>query len=224
MHARRLQGIVNNTPPDNHRRALAKVDRRSGSIWTQLKTGHIGLNVHLKRIGISDTAICHSCGQYNETIDHFLRHCRAYTEQRKELRQKVKGDMADIRKLLGNNTNLTYVVKYVRGTGRLAWFKEQGPPLPASEGRAGTEGSSSRGQAVNSGTRSSRPRRGGAGRAGRQGVQERQGVEQQTTLWAYGFERRDGTGREERVGMDSAGGVVVGREGEPLTRRETDGQ
>jgi hypothetical protein len=123
--ANRLKGIVSDVGGKKYRKATAKVDRCTGSLWTQLKTGHIGLNAHLHRIKISETAACTACKQYNETVDHVLRHCRAYDEPRLQLRRHVRRDMTDLRKLLGNDNNITYVAAFVRKTKRLAWTLKQ---------------------------------------------------------------------------------------------------
>jgi len=123
--AKKLKGIISDAGGKKYRKAIAKVDHCTGSLWTQLKTGHIGLNAHLHRIKISDTAACTACKQYNETVDHVLRHCRAYDEPRTQLRQKAKRDMTDLRKLLGNDNNMTYVAAFIRKTKRLAWTLKQ---------------------------------------------------------------------------------------------------
>lgn len=59
--AARLEGIITSATSKNYRKVLAKVDRVTGSLWTQLKTGHIGLNKHLKRINVSQTDKCPTC-------------------------------------------------------------------------------------------------------------------------------------------------------------------
>ena len=123
--ARKLKGIISEAGSKKHRKAIARVDRSTGSLWTQLKTGHIGLNAHLHRIKISETAACTACKQYNETVDHVLRHCRAYDEPRLQLRRHAKRDMTTLQKLLGNDNNITYVTTFVKKTKRLTWASKQ---------------------------------------------------------------------------------------------------
>ena len=176
----RLQGIISNAPSDNHRRALAKSDRKSGSIWTQLKTGHVGLNSHLNRIGVTETALCPACGRYKETVDHFLRHCRAYEEHRRVLRRKVKRDMANLKKLLGNNSNMAHVVAYAQSTQRLHWATRQlVQPLASGNTRHTHTISRAGRQAAGNGEQN----RGQGGNRARL---------TQTTLTAYGFEAQSG--------------------------------
>ena len=59
-------------------------------ILMQLKTGHIGLNAHLKRIGVNESMMCEACSAYDETINHVLRHHQAYERQRQTLRNKLR--------------------------------------------------------------------------------------------------------------------------------------
>lgn len=123
--AKKLKGIINDAGGKKYRKALAKADRRTGSLWMQLKTGHIGLNAHLHRIKISKTAACPGCKQYNETVDHLLRHCHTYDELRSQLRRTVKRDMTELKKLLGNDSNMTHVAEFVRKTKRIGWMLKQ---------------------------------------------------------------------------------------------------
>ena len=182
--AKKLKGIVSDSTFKNFRKMMAKVDRRTGSIWTQLKTGHVGLNAHLKRLQISETKTCPSCGKFDESVDHFLRHCRAYEEHRKELRRKVKRDMTDIKKLLGNDKNATYAAAFTRKTGRLLWVA----------GRDQQE--KKQGVLYDTRPRQGSRRRGGTGEHGEGGIlrwlRQRRGEVGET-----GVERRVREGRDE---------------------------
>jgi len=88
--AEKLKDVISDKGGKKYRKVLAKVDHCTSSLWMQLKTGHVGLNVHLHRINISKTPLCPLCKQYNETVDHVLRHCRAYDEIWTQLHRKVK--------------------------------------------------------------------------------------------------------------------------------------
>ncbi|KAF8582194.1 hypothetical protein K439DRAFT_1351961 [Ramaria rubella] len=59
---------------------LSSLPRHATSILTQLHTGHVRLNVFLKKTKAVDSVLCHECGQ-PETIAHYLLHCRRYTTQ-----------------------------------------------------------------------------------------------------------------------------------------------
>jgi ribonuclease HI len=112
-------------PTKKHCETLGKLTRREASIWTQLKTGHIGLNKHLNRINVKDSPKCPKCKCFNETVEHFLLHCKAYTQERKRLRRAVGRSGKEIGKLLSNHKNARAVVEYVKETGRLRWTKEE---------------------------------------------------------------------------------------------------
>ncbi|KAF8625652.1 hypothetical protein AX17_006789 [Amanita inopinata Kibby_2008] len=51
----------------------------------RLRTGHIGLNAFLARIGKATTAKRNARGTHNETVAHYLLHCPAYKQQRIEM-------------------------------------------------------------------------------------------------------------------------------------------
>ena len=171
--AKRLKGIIGGADTKGYRKAIAKVDRRMGSLWTQLKTGHIGLRKHLKRIKVVDSDMCPACNQYTETVDHFLRHCRAYQSARDELRRKVKRDMIDLRKLIGNNKNILQVVAYAKKTERFPqWLKGGSHDISSAirengDGRSGQRGGSraecAKRTQQGGGTRINREQQGGNG-------------------------------------------------------------
>ncbi|KAF8575418.1 hypothetical protein K439DRAFT_1292883, partial [Ramaria rubella] len=55
--------------------------RHTTSIMTQLCTGHIGLNVFLKKIKAVDSALCSTC-HLPETVAHYLLYCCRYRPHR----------------------------------------------------------------------------------------------------------------------------------------------
>ena len=133
--------LVAKTTPDSptkkHCETLGELTRRGRSTWTQLKTGHIGLNNHLCRIKVVDTPRCPKCNKYDETVEHFLLHCEAYKQERKALKRRVKGGLKKVKRLLGDHRNAQAVVEYVFETGRLRWAREEHgrPDAQAREGR-----------------------------------------------------------------------------------------
>ena len=50
------------------------LDRKSQTTIFRLRTGHCGLNKHLKRLGVKDTAHC-DCGSEEQTPEHILQTC-----------------------------------------------------------------------------------------------------------------------------------------------------
>ena len=72
-----------------------------------LRTGHCGLSVFLKRIGISDTSLC-ECEQADQTPDHILQSCPKYAERRQltwphgaDLATKLWGSAEDLYRTAG---------------------------------------------------------------------------------------------------------------------------
>ena len=54
-----------------HRDPVWRLERAKQTTISNLRTGHCGLNPHLKRIGILDTSLC-ECTQADQTPDHVL--------------------------------------------------------------------------------------------------------------------------------------------------------
>ncbi|KAK7094328.1 hypothetical protein V1264_007968 [Littorina saxatilis] len=67
-----------------HEDALHQLTRHEQTIVFRLRTGHCGLNCHLKRIGIRQSALCH-CGKADQTPDHFLQTCQLHCSERKHV-------------------------------------------------------------------------------------------------------------------------------------------
>ena len=53
---------------------INSLDRRSQTTIFRLRTGHCGLNKHLKRLGIAESAHC-DCGSEEQTPEHILQNC-----------------------------------------------------------------------------------------------------------------------------------------------------
>jgi ribonuclease HI len=111
-------------PSKKHCAKLGELTRKGASIWTQLKTGHVGLNKHLHRIKVVESPKCARCKIYNESVEHYLLHCKAYKRERITMKRSTKGGTKDIGRLLGNQRNAKAVVDYVIETGRLKWVKK----------------------------------------------------------------------------------------------------
>jgi ribonuclease HI len=69
-------------------------------ILVQLRTGHIGLNCYLKRVGKAEHPTC-ACGLGEESIFHFLFQCPTWAEQRQNLRTAMGNRWADLSYALG---------------------------------------------------------------------------------------------------------------------------
>jgi ribonuclease HI len=70
----------------------------------QLRTGHLGLNVYLKRVGKAERSTC-ACGLGEESVFHFLFQCPTWVEQRQSLRTAIGNRWADLSYALGGWNN-----------------------------------------------------------------------------------------------------------------------
>ena len=68
---------------DPQKDQLNLLDRRSQTTIFRLRTGHCGLNKHLKRLGVRDTAHC-DCGSEEQTPEHILQTCPHWETARLE--------------------------------------------------------------------------------------------------------------------------------------------
>ena len=93
--------------------ALHQLSRRDQTIIFRLRTGHCGLNSHLKRIGVKLSALC-PCGESDQTVEHYLQDCTLYQEARLQIWPEGIDAHA---KLWGNYTSLSMTAQYATLTG-----------------------------------------------------------------------------------------------------------
>jgi len=119
------------------RKMTTTLSRRQKCILIQLRTGHIPLQAYLHRIGKAGTPICQQCHEEEETVSHYVCRCRAYREQRRELRRST-GERDDISwGILGRKETIRQVLKYIADTKR---FEESHRDLtPKIQGEAEQE-------------------------------------------------------------------------------------
>ena len=67
-----------------HRDPIRTLERRHQTMIFRLRTGHCGLRAHLKRLGVTDTALC-QCGQADQTPSHILQDCPLVSEMWQKL-------------------------------------------------------------------------------------------------------------------------------------------
>jgi ribonuclease HI len=99
-------------------RLFSKLSRRAASILIQLRSGHIALNVYLKKIKAMSTPLCLQCGS-PETVAHFLLHCHRFVAQRRLLRQKAGRAANSLPQLLSNPKIIPHTLRYIAQTRRL---------------------------------------------------------------------------------------------------------
>ncbi len=99
-------------------KAAIKLSRRQQSLLVQLRTGHIGLNHHLHRIGRALVPDCPHCEGVSETVVHFLLKCPNYSDERKAL-QPARRERS-VAELITNPGAFKWVLSYVDATRRLS--------------------------------------------------------------------------------------------------------
>ena len=134
---RKIENIDPSTPSNKFRKMTTTLSRRQKSILIQLRTGHIPLQAYLHRIGKAETPTCQQCHEEEETVSHYVRRCRAYRAQRRELRRST-GERDDISwGILGRKETIRQVLKYIADTKR---FEEShGDLTPKIQGEAEQE-------------------------------------------------------------------------------------
>jgi hypothetical protein len=99
--------------------ALAgKLPRSLAVLLLQLRTGHIPLAKHLHLINKAESPICPCCRQADETVAHYLLHCSAHREARRELVSEGGREATIITKLLGSVKLYPLLFRYIAHTGR----------------------------------------------------------------------------------------------------------
>ena len=82
--------------------AIRLLDRKAATLIYRLRTGHCRLRAHLRRLHLTDSALC-ACTQSDQTPAHILQDCHLYTAQRNQtwpegadLNTKLWGTAADL--------------------------------------------------------------------------------------------------------------------------------
>lgn len=100
-------------------KATAALSRAQSSVLIQLRTGHIGLNHHMKRIKKTQNDSCPNCAGIAETIHHYLFDCPEYDHERHELGRRLGRDAKSLKFLLNAPKGIPEILRYVGKTGRL---------------------------------------------------------------------------------------------------------
>jgi ribonuclease HI len=117
--------------PSKYAKTAASLPRRHSALLVQLRSGHAPVQKHLHRIKRAATATCPGCGTTEETVMHYLLHCRKYKEQRKVIRQELGRKASEPSYLLSNTKALPALFRYIAATKR--FDKSFGTGLELSE-------------------------------------------------------------------------------------------
>jgi len=99
--------------------AISRLSKNRASLITQLRTGHIGLNRHLHKMGRADTPFCPHCPTSEETVDHFVIQCPKYDQFRGEMRQLGQREACTLATFIGQAKYFPLLLRYIQNTDRL---------------------------------------------------------------------------------------------------------
>ena len=118
-----------NSKLPNHQiyKRLSSLPHRVTSILIQLCTNHVSLNAFLKKIKALHSALCKKCHQ-PETVVHYLKYCKQYTEQCNHLSHKVGKASHSIHQLLGNPRIIPTTLHYIQFTCCFDKYTDIAPP------------------------------------------------------------------------------------------------
>lgn len=114
----RAKVIDPSMPSNKYIKLVATLPKNQASIYTQLRTRHTPLNLHLHRIGKSDTPYCPSCPETNETIHHYLFDCPQYAHERHILTNALRRNASSISFILSSIKATKPLMRYINSTGR----------------------------------------------------------------------------------------------------------
>ncbi|XP_075150766.1 uncharacterized protein LOC142224875 [Haematobia irritans] len=80
----RTTKIIWGDPDEEKTKELLKESRSTISRVIGIITGHLDLRAHLNRIGVINDSLCRACGEDEETLEHYLCHCPAFTRYRSQ--------------------------------------------------------------------------------------------------------------------------------------------
>jgi hypothetical protein len=114
----RIASIDPTAPSNKYRKICKKIPRRSVSILTQLRTGHIPLAAYLHRFKLADSPTCQQCKNDPETPLHYIKYCKAFKDQRRQLKTDIGPDKDIGLELLGDIQTIRHILKYITSTKR----------------------------------------------------------------------------------------------------------
>jgi hypothetical protein len=96
----------------------------------QLRTGHIPLARHLHKIKKADLPLCPCCRLADKTVEHYLIHCPAHRDARRELVRAGGLQTQILTKLLGSPKLIPHLFRFLGCTSRFHTVHGELPPLP----------------------------------------------------------------------------------------------
>jgi hypothetical protein len=97
----------------------AKFSKRLTSLLISFRTRHVPLNLHLHRLGKSDTPRCPHCPLTDESVHHFLFDCPHYQRERHIIVCALGRLASSLPHLLAEAEATPHLTRYVNATRRL---------------------------------------------------------------------------------------------------------
>jgi hypothetical protein len=116
-YRRRIQQFDPTPPGRQVQHIYQGLSQPAGSLLTQLRSGHVGLNPYLARIKLVDSPLCPHCTTL-ETVEHYLLGCRKYTQEWHQLCIAIgrhQGNL-DRRSLLATPKHFSALLTYIETT------------------------------------------------------------------------------------------------------------
>ena len=125
-YGKRLQQFDPTPPGRKTQRLYKSLSRPAGSLLTQLRSSHVGLNPYLARARLVDSPLCPHCNT-RETVEHFLLGCRKYTHERHELRLAIgrRHGALNRRTLLATPKHFNALFLFIKQTKRFKTYTDE---------------------------------------------------------------------------------------------------
>ena len=120
----RIAAVDEDFPFNGFRNRIYQLSRNQASLMTQIRCGHVPLNVYLARIGKSDTEYCQACLDHEdglhcrETVKHFLFECSSLTAERGELVEKIRMRHLNLRDIMLKTDRMRALASFIGKSGR----------------------------------------------------------------------------------------------------------
>jgi hypothetical protein len=115
-----MEAIDSSFPFDSYRKRQYGLTCNQASVLFQIRSSHFPLNAYLHRINRSETKSCLQCepedGPQDETVNHFLFKCEAYTEHRIKLARIISRHYLNLRDIMDNQKFMKALTTYIEKT------------------------------------------------------------------------------------------------------------
>src|SRR5882724_7354391 len=121
----RLRSIDPSMPSSRFRKDTQSMERWKTSLLVQLRTGHIPLQAHLKRISKTNSLTCLRCHKVDETVGHYLTECEAFATQRGRMERQLRRAAKSVSTLLTNPKAFACLFRFIHDTGRFRGTQDE---------------------------------------------------------------------------------------------------